>query len=248
MVRRLSLLILVLVCFSGCSSTPEPEPPGPIARSGTTPTIDGVFEEGEWNDAVVVQAGEYQQFMVKHDNSNLYFAFKGDGGDLFLERDTCFHLLHASAQLAWAVYSKSEDTIQSRHKSYDYKLWGLQDKPADSIKHLIESYLSENGWVASIGGTKRQTEFALSFDWLGIDTEAGEYAKIPNIYIYSGMLFAPGDPEIEKLMALSIEERKIQYPTLYWPSEPAPKDSFKKVFPDTVSFDPSTWGEIWIEL
>jgi hypothetical protein len=232
----------------GGPAVPEDEPSGPIAKSGTTPTIDGVFEVSEWDDAVIVKAGKHQQFRLKHDGTNLYFALIGDGSNLFLERDTCFHVLHASAQLTWAVYSKSEDTIQSRYKKYDHKLWGLQNKPADSIKYLIKSYLSENGWVASIGGTKRQTEFALSFDWLGINIKSGGYVKIPNIYIYSGMLFAPGDPEIEKLMALSLEERKTQYPTLYWPSEPAPNESSKENFPETVSFDPSTWGNIWIGL
>ena len=52
----------VRLCFEQLKSNvtvPEVEPCGPIARFGGTPTIDGVFEAGEWDDAEVVQAGKY---------------------------------------------------------------------------------------------------------------------------------------------------------------------------------------------
>ena len=38
-------------------------------------SMDGFFSNGEWDDAAVVQVDRSQQFKVKHDCSNLYFAF-----------------------------------------------------------------------------------------------------------------------------------------------------------------------------
>ena len=48
MKMQLLIMSLIPVCFFACSSIREAEPSGPIARFGSTPIIDGVFEEGEW--------------------------------------------------------------------------------------------------------------------------------------------------------------------------------------------------------
>ena len=247
MKRQLSLLSLILVCFLGCPAVPEDEPSGPIAKSGTTPTIDGVFEVGEWDDAVIVKAGKHQQFRLKHDGTNLYFALIGDGGNLFFDKDTGLHVLHASAQLCWAEYIKSDDSVQSLAKPYVGQLFGLQNKPVDTINNLINGYLTENGWVASIGGNQAESEFAVSFDWLGVTTGLGRIVDIPGIYITSGRHFSP--EEIEELMKLSLEERKVQFPTLYWPSEPVPNDSLCAGYcPEKIRCAPTGWGKIWLDL
>jgi len=46
---RIQLFIqsIIMVGFLACSSVQETEPSGPIAGFGSTPTIDGMFEEGE---------------------------------------------------------------------------------------------------------------------------------------------------------------------------------------------------------
>lgn len=247
MKRKLSILSLALICFLECSSVPEVEPSGPIARLGTTPTIDGVFEDGEWDDAEIVQAGEYQQFRLKHDGTNLYFAVVGDGGNLWFNKDKGLQVLHASAQLGSVEYTKSDTSTQLLDKALVGQLFGLQNKSATEINESIAGYLAENGWVGSIGGNKAQTEFAVSFDWLGVTIGSGRFVEIPSIYIYSGRQFSP--VEIEELMELSLEARKKQYPTLYWPVLPVPNDSLNSGYsPETISFDPTDWGKIWIDL
>jgi hypothetical protein len=63
------------------------------------------------------------------------------------------------------------------------------------------------------------------------------------------MIFSPGDPEIEKLLSLPLEERKRKYPTLYWPSEDKPNDAVGSGRShETLSLDPAAWGAIWIDL
>jgi hypothetical protein len=245
MKRQLSILSPALVCILGCSAVPEVVPSGPIARFGTTPTIDGVFEDGEWDDADIVQAGKYQQFRLKHDGTNLYFAVVGDGGDLRFNKETGLQVLHASAQLGSAEYIKSDTMVQSLGKCSDFALGGLQNESAAVVRERMAGYLAENGWVGSIGGNPAQTEFAVSFDWLGVTEGSERFAGTPGIYIYSGRSFSP--EEIEELMALSLEERTEQYPTLYWPAPWEPIDTMRHCS-ETVRFDPSYWGRIWIDL
>lgn len=251
MKMKLLILTLVLVCLWGCTSNREVEPPGPIARFGSTPTIDGVFEDGEWEDAEAVQAGKYQQFRIKHDSINLYFALVGDGGDLWFNKDTGLHILHSSGQLGSAEYIKSDSSVQSLDKPFHYQLWGLQNKSGTEIQKELAAYLAENGWVASIAhlGNKRQTEFAVSFDWLEVIEGSKRFVKIPSIYVYSGMIFSPGDPEIEKLLALPLEVRKAKYPTLYWPTENMPNDAVGSGrSPEKIRLDSNNLGNIWIDL
>jgi len=246
---RLQQLILTLAfaCSLGCNSALEAEPSGPIARFGTSPTIDGVFDDGEWDDAEVVQAGKYQQFRLKHDSTNLYFAVVGDGGNLWFDMDTGLHVLHASAQLASVEYTKTDTSVQSLDKPFVGQLYGLQDESATDIIETLAGYLAENGWVASIGGNKAQTEFAVSFDWLGVAIGSGRFVETPSIYIFSGRHFTP--EEIEELSALSLEERKEHYPTLYWPALPVPNDSLNSGYsPKTIRIDPTEWGKISIDL
>jgi hypothetical protein len=210
-----------------------------------------VFEDGEWDDAEVVQAGEYQRFRIKHDGNNLYFAVFGGGGDLWFNKDTGLHILHSSGRLGSAEYIKSDSSVQSLDKPFDYKLGDLQNKSVTEIQEALAGYLAENGWVASIAqlGNKRQTEFAVSLDWLGVTDGSKRFVKIPSIYVYSGMIFSPGDPEIEKLLSLPLEERKRKYATLYWPSENEPNDKVGSGrSPETIRLDSTSLGNIWIDL
>ena len=251
MKTRLFIVSLILVCFLACSPAREAEPSGPVARLGSTPTIDGVFGDGEWDDAEVVQAGEYQRFRIKHDGTNLYFALVGCGGDLWFNKDAGLQILHSSAQLGSAEYVMSDSMVLSLDKPFDYKLAGLENKSAAEIQEELAGYLAENGWAASIHqlGDKRQTEFAVSFDWLGVTGGSKRYVKIPSVYVFSGMLFTPGDPEIEKLQAMSLEERKANYPTLYWPTENKPSDAVGKGRSfETIRLDSTKFGNIWIDL
>ena len=57
MIRTLLIVFSLLLCCSACSSISEVEPEGLIAKVGSTPTIDGVFDPGEWDDAEIVRAG-----------------------------------------------------------------------------------------------------------------------------------------------------------------------------------------------
>jgi len=250
-IRNCSLLFAFVVCFAACSSTGEVEPSGPIARYGSTPIVDGVFDSGEWDDAEVVQTGTVEQFRIKHDGTYVYFAVRASGGDLVFNTDAGVRVLHWSAQLGSAEYVKTDSLMQTLDKPYAYELWGLQDESPEVIRETLAAYLAENGWVATT--SKRslmQTEFAISFDWLRVDSGSGPIVELPSIRVRGGLMMSREDPRFEELAALSPEELQRMYPSVSWPVGPAPSDSIGMGggLPDTIYIDAADYGRVWIDL
>ncbi len=249
--RQLLILSLFLVCFLGCSATHEVEPSGPIARLGTTPTIDGIFEDGEWDDAEIVRAGTIEQFRIKHDSTNLYFALNAGGGNLWFDKDAGLHVLHWSAQLGSAKHVKLDSLKQVLDKPFAFELWKLQDESPAVINETLAAYLTENGWASNIAplGPKMQSEFAVSFDWLGVTVGSRRFVELPGIHITGGLMLSRNDPEAKEIMAMSIEERKKEFPSLFWPEESEEGHPLNGgSCPDTISTVPSDFGKIWIDL
>jgi hypothetical protein len=251
MIRDASLVYLFLISLSGCSATQEVEPSGPIARLGSTPVIDGVFDAGEWDDAAIVRVDTIEQFRIKHDGVNLYFAVNAGGGNLVFNTDAGIRILHWSAQLGSAEYAKSDTLTQSLDKPYGFELWGLYEESPSVIQETLAAYLAEHGWAANTAsmGELMQSELAISFDWLGVNTESGRLVELPSVRIGAGFLIARGDPRAEQLMALSPEEGERLYPPVSWPAQPAPSDSIGMGrLPETIRIDPADYGRIWLDL
>ena len=251
MARCMSLLVPIIFCLLGCSNAPVEQPTGPTARFGAVPVIDGQFQDGEWDDAAAVTLGENQHLRMKHDSSNLYLAFDGGGGNLWFNKDSGLQVLHWSAQLGTAEYRRIDSTTQTLEKPFDFTLWGLQHESPSVIRETLKEYLTENGWVANLApmGPKMQTEFAISFDWFGISLEDQRFVETPGFHIGAGLMLTRDDPEAEAIMAMSLEERKKQYPSFYWPvgsGEGHPMN--RGNCPDTIHVDPSDFATIWIDF
>jgi hypothetical protein len=241
---------MILAFCLGCNSDRQDQPPGPVAGFGSTPVIDGVFGAGEWDDAEVVRAGDGLHFRVKHDRINLYFAFDHDGGNLYFNKKKRIQVLHASAQLGTAEFIKSGKGKQTLDKPFEWQLFGLQNETPVEIKTKLAGFLAENGWVASTGplGNMAQSEWAVSFKWLGIPEKSKRAVKTPGLYIFCArMRLSP--QEQEALLALPLEERRKVYPPLTWPEIPVPNDSLNNgLCPETIRIDPSGWGTVRIDL
>ena len=252
MIRSLALLCSFLLCLLACSSTGEVEPRGIIARLGSTPTIDGVFDSGEWDDAEIVRTDTVEQFRVKHDGSNLYFAVRAGGGNILFNTDSGVRVLHWSAQLGSAEYVKSGTLTQVLDKPFAFELWGLQNESPEVIQAALREYLAENGWTSNTAsmGNLMESELAVSFDWLGVSTGSERFVEIPGVRIGAGLMIARGDPREKELQAMSREEMKEIYPSVSWPSESPPGDSIGMGggLPDTIRVDRADYGSMWIDL
>ncbi len=251
MTRDSLIPCLFLVCLAACSSTPEVEPSGPIARLGSTPVIDGVFDSGEWDDAAIVIVDSVEKFRIKHDGVYLYFAVNAGGGDLRFNTETGLRVLHWSAQLGSAEYVKSDFSTQTLDKPFAPELWGLYEEPPAVIRETLAGYLAENGWTANTASTGNvmQSELAVSFDWLGVNIGSERFFEIPSVRVGGGLLISRGDPREDELFALPREELERLYPSVSWPHEWEPSDSIGMGgLPDTIRINPADYGKIWIDL
>lgn len=250
MKKHVHIVCSFLVCLSACSASQEVEPAGLIARFGTTPTIDGVHDPGEWDDALIVKADTVELFRMKHDFDNVYFAVPAGGGDLVFNMDSGISVLHWSAQLGSAQYVKSGASVQVLDRPFAYELWGLQNEPPAVIHEALAEYLARNGWTANTApmGNLMQSELAVSFKWLGLNTEAGRFVEMPSFRIGAGLMIAKGDPRGKELLSLSREELIKLYPPVRWPSKTTPRDSIGGGLPDTIRVDETDFGRIWIDF
>jgi hypothetical protein len=251
MTRGLAIACSLLVCIMACSSSRETEPTGLIARFGSTPTIDGVFAPGEWDDAEIARADTVEQFRVKHDGENLYLAVRAGGGDLVFNTAAGVRVLHWSGQLGSAEYAQSDSRTQSLERPFAHELWGLRDQPPAVIRETLARYLAENGWAANTAsmGNLMESELAVSFDWLGVNTGSEPFVELPGIRVSAGLMIARDDPRGEELLALPREELRRRYPNVFWPAESPPSDSIGMGgLPDTIRVDPADYGRIWIDL
>lgn len=248
LVRMLTVPAWILL--AGCSPDAQ-APPGPLAGRGSAPLIDGVFEEGEWDDAAVVRDGARELFRVKHDGTNVYFAVRAGGGELGFDTDGGLRVLHWSGQLGSLSYAKTDTATQALAKPFDYELWGLRGEPPAVVRETLAAYLARNGWTASLAsmGNLMESELAVSLDWLGMDAASDRFAELPGVRVEAGLMIARNDPRAEAIKALSREELDGRYPAVYWPTAPAPEGGLGRgAWPDTLRVDPARFGRIWIDL
>ncbi|MBU1948271.1 MAG: hypothetical protein KJ927_06135, partial [Candidatus Eisenbacteria bacterium] len=100
---------------------------------GATPTIDGIFQDGEWADANTIVLDSTKTIHLKHDKENLYIALDGDGGNIYVLKDDLITILHASFSLGWAEYSKRNGTSWDCQREYNWELYKLQEKTEAEI-------------------------------------------------------------------------------------------------------------------
>jgi hypothetical protein len=73
--NKYAVVTILLLCFSISILPATAQSLTIIAKSGSTPTIDGLIVDSEWNDASSVSFNGTQVFL-KQDSKNLYIAFK----------------------------------------------------------------------------------------------------------------------------------------------------------------------------
>jgi len=140
--------------------------------------------------------------------------------------------------------------MQVLGKPFNHRLWKLQDESPDLIRKTLIAYLEEEGWEANIAplGPKMQSEFAISFEWLGVKHGSEQYIQIPSIHICGGLMLTRSDPDFEKIMDMPVDERKNQYLSLFWPESPENNPLNTGPCPDPIYPDPLDFGEIWIDM
>jgi len=120
--RGVSALPLALLCsvLPGCiegGATPVLQGNGDVARvpetNGAPVMVDGVFSEGEWDDALMVDVSEAVKLYLKQEKGNVFIGVRcirliTPVVDLFIQpTGSEIHQLHASAQIGERVLGGS---------------------------------------------------------------------------------------------------------------------------------------------
>lgn len=210
-------ILAVLACGGADLADGGPDTTVPVAPSVK---IDGILGAEEWKAAR--QVGQAGQRTIRwcHDEKNLFIACEGQGiATVFVARGDEIHVLHASARLGRAVYTK-QDGAWKLKQGFDYQ------PPSDD-------FWKREKWRASVAGPEKSAfEFAISIEeFLGIAPEKKNAKRekpraLPPIAV---VLWSPAG----KLQLPKSGAEEIGTPQLLMGHSP-----------ESVPFDPTRW-ERW---
>lgn len=211
----------------------DPPPPEVTAPRGSAPRIDGFFGETEWADAATLELSATKKVLLKHDGQNLYVALDAPGGDLFFHSGDRVRQLHSSFALGSKEYAPVEGGTWSFVSKTPIALHGLQKRQPEEIDAAFAQHLETQGWAASLipMGNPYQTEFVVSFEWLGI---------------------APGDADPGLLHLPRMATQHSGGPPHMRPTWPTGLTFDPSAFQfgqerDGLNFDVANWGDISVD-
>jgi len=159
-----AIALLALLIFLPASGTARLDPSSTLGvPSGVAPDVDGELSEGEWNDAATLELDEDTTLRLKHTDGVLYLGLSAGSMGIpspCIRRNEDVWVLHASAALGTAVYEKDGETwTQIRPFEWRCRERGF----AESAIAAREEFLSEEGWLGTIGhlGNRRHFEFRI---------------------------------------------------------------------------------------
>jgi len=132
--------------------------------SGEAPTIDGVMEAGEWDGATSTVMTDGSPLRWMHSDEALYVALEGGGlgaVNLAIATGDEIWILHSSAALGSALYTRDESTWRLTHGFS----WCCRSTADDTGRQAL---LDEEGWQANIGfaGDIGLVEYAVVLPWV----------------------------------------------------------------------------------
>ncbi len=134
-----------------------------ISQSSSV-VIDGKIEETEWQDSVKYDLLGGGKVFFKYDGTYVYVAarsLKAGWTHLYLNEseNADISVLHASAALGKATYSKDKNDLWQPLNEFS---WELRDRIfTDEVRQKMADYATKNYWVASNNnmGNKAEVEF-----------------------------------------------------------------------------------------
>jgi hypothetical protein len=162
-----SVMNTLLLAVSLAACTPS-EPPAPAV---TPPVIDGSLSPGEWDTARQESLADGSRLFLLKSGDYLYVGIQANPGQMiagldllvgsvYLYRGDEISILHASAALGTAIYQQTADGW-SQTQGFT---WCCRDySDSQEAQAARETFLNQDGWVASIGymGTFNELEFKI---------------------------------------------------------------------------------------
>lgn len=211
---------------------------------GNAVTIDGKLDEVEWADAAREKLTDGAELRLKADAEFLYVGLRSGGlgwPQLYVWDDKVVRVLHASASLGTAIYSKADGKAWKLEQGFAQELRGAKaDDPARA------AFLSKHGWLANTVGT------SVSLIRTGVVTRGSEHDGLQNTVGVGDV--GVGEFKIARRLFYESDLRlAVVFITLgrSLPSWPATlKDDCLKfellpgIAPASLSFDPAQWAQL----
>lgn len=149
-IRKLSIILalLILLFSSGCrkgslSSVSVPQ--------GKPRAIDGTMSLGEWDRAGVETFSDGSELLLMHSEGYLYLGIRAStpgmiAANIFIDKGNEIAILHSSAALGTAIYSKEEDGWRQTQAF----VWRCRNTGNSEMAEAErEAFLEEEHWVAA---------------------------------------------------------------------------------------------------
>jgi TolB protein len=131
---------------------------------GSPPVVDGVISSEEWSTAKVGELTDGSELLMMADEEHLYLGIRARSeglGSVCVDRGEEVHVLHSSAALGTAVYSKT-DAGWELVRGFS---WCCRDTTLTAQAEEVREVLyQQDGWVASIVymGTPEEMEYQIA--------------------------------------------------------------------------------------
>lgn len=151
---------------------PDTNSPRIEVPCGEAPTLDGIIDADEWEDALQLKSEGDAKVFAKHDGTNLYLGFITPPmgvANVYLADESGVHVLHASAALGSVLYRRGESLEEwTRTNAFDWQVRTTDLTPDGDRERM--NYLDDHGWTGSNGltGTPEHWELIISLERLGL--------------------------------------------------------------------------------
>jgi len=158
---------VMAILITGCSAQPVLQVESSIAvPQGHPPTLDGVISSDEWVDSKVEIFSDGSELLLMHDEAYLYLGIRTYTSDMFVGNIFVDHgdevvIMHSSAALGTAIYSKGVETWE-RTQDFTWRCRSTSNNA--SAKADREEFLKEDGWLANISymGSPNEMEYQIA--------------------------------------------------------------------------------------
>jgi len=191
---------------------------------GSEPMLDGTLSEGEWGDASQIDLDDDTVLRLKHAGGAIYLGLSAQAVGIpsaCILRGEDVWVLHASGALGMAVYGKTGETW-TKTRAFEWRCrTGDYDAAAASER---ETFLEEEGWLATIGYLGAQRNFEFQIELFG-------ETSLPILFLFL--------------------DARSPMRIVSWPidlsSFPVYTHLVLGPFPPSVSFDITSWAELQLE-
>lgn len=132
---------------------------------GAAAVLDGTLAEGEWSDALEIRLSDQAHLLLKHADGFLFLGIQATTmgfGSPFIVRDGEILLLHASAALGTAIYTRDGEAWMLRQDyEYECRSTGFYSYALRERARFLEKY----GWLGTIGYLGDPTQFEYQILW-----------------------------------------------------------------------------------